>query len=137
MSAWRREGLALVPEFRAIVESAESPMAMWIELHLQFGKAMDVGDLSRVERLLRFADWCVSELSGSLPNDTSTAAALAFYEHLPQKREYWQHFPKWFPRAKFHDLLPIFSYHLSEKDVAELKSAYASAAGHTGIREQG
>lgn len=127
MSAWRRQALALLPEFRAIVESAESPMAMWIELHLQFDRAMDAGDLSRVDRLLRFAAWCVSELSGTLPNDTSTAVAVAFYEHLPQRREYWQHFPKWFPRSKFQDLLPVFSYHLSEKEVAELKRTYASA----------
>jgi len=136
MSAWRRQGIALLPEFRVIVESAESPMAMWIELHLQFDKAMDVGDSSRVERLLRFAAWCVSELSGTLPNDTSTAAAVAFYEHLSQKREYWQYFPKWFPRTEFNHLLPVFSYHLSEKDVADLKSVYASAAAHTRIAEK-
>jgi hypothetical protein len=128
MSAWRRQALALLPEFRAIVETAESPMAMWIELHLQFDKAMDAGDSSRVGRLLRFAAWCASEKSGSLPNDTSTAAAVAFYEHLPQKREYWQHFPKWFPASRFNDLLPVFSYHLSEQEVADLKRAYASTA---------
>jgi hypothetical protein len=128
MSAWRRQALTCLPEFRAIVESAESPMAMWIELHLQFDKAMEAGDLSRVERLLAFAAWCASDQSGSLPNDTSTAAAVAFYEHLPQKREYWQHFPRWFAGSRFNDLLPVFSYHLSEKEVADLKRAYASTA---------
>ena len=129
MSAWRRQGLALLPEFRSIVESAESPMAMWIELHLQFDKAMDIGDLSCVDRLLRFAAWCVSELSGALPNDTSTAAAVAFYEHLPQRREYWQYFAKWFPGSKFDDLLPVFSYHLSKEDVVDLRRVYALARG--------
>jgi hypothetical protein len=128
MSAWRRQALTLLPEFRATLESSESPMAVWIELHLQFDRAMEAGDSSRVERLLAFAAWCASEQSGSLPNDTSTAAAVAFYEHLPQNREYWQHFPRWFPGSKFHDLLPVFSYHLSETEVTELKKAYATAA---------
>jgi hypothetical protein len=103
-------------------------MEMWIELHLRFDEAMARNQLEPVRRFLALAAWCVSEQAGSLPNDTSTAAAVAFYEHLPQRREYWQYFPKWFTRQEFEQLLPIFSYHLGSSDLAELKRSYASAA---------
>jgi hypothetical protein len=128
MSAWRRKSLELLPEFRAVIEASDSPMAMWMELHLRFDETMVSDQSEKVRRILELAAWCVSELSGSLPNDTSTAAAVAFYEHLPQKREYWQYFPQWFTRQEFEQLLPVFSYHLGSNDIAELKRSYASAA---------
>jgi hypothetical protein len=128
MSAWRRTSLEVLPEFRALIEGAENPMDMWIELHLRFDDAMANGESEQIARFLRLAAWCVSEQSGSLPNDTSTAAAVAFYEHLPQKREYWRYFPQWFTRRQFEELLPVFSYHLSASDLADLKRSYVSAA---------
>ena len=48
--------------------------------------------------------------------------------HLPEEREYWPHFPKWFTRAQFELLLPIFSYHLSQGELQELQRFYASKA---------
>jgi hypothetical protein len=128
MSAWRRSALDLLPEFRTLIEDAEGPMDMWIELHLRFDAAMTHGESEQVRRFLRLAAWCVSAESGSLPNDTSTAAAVAFYEHLPQKREYWRYFPQWFTRPQFERLLPAFSYHLSASDLADLKKSCLSAA---------
>jgi uncharacterized membrane protein YhdT len=103
-------------------------MDMWIELHLRFDEAVAAAEWSQVTKFLRLAAWCVSQESGHLPNDTSTAAVVAFYEHLPQNRVYWQHFPKWFSRSEFERLLPVFSYHLSENDFAEVKRSYAAAA---------
>ncbi len=104
-------------------------MAMWIDLHLEFCEAMRKADWKLVARFLQFAEWCISEQSGRLPNNTSTAAALAFYEHLPQDRSYWQYFPRWFSRQQFESLLPVFSYHLTEEELSELKMHYACNAG--------
>ncbi len=128
MSAWRREALSALPECRRIIELSEGPMALWIELRLRFEDAVSEDNPDFVDRILRFADWCLSENSGALPNDTSTAVAVAFYEHLPQKRSHWRYFSKWFSRQQFADLLPVFSYHLSEEDMIELKRSYANAA---------
>ena len=127
MSAWRREALSNVPELQKIIEAAESPMSMWIELHICFDRAVRDNDSDLVRRILRFADWCTSCESGELPNDASTAASVAFYEHLPMNREYWKHFTSWISRDKFSQLLPVFSYHLSEEELEDLKRVYNSA----------
>jgi hypothetical protein len=67
------------------------------EIHLAIGKPYQITE----------SEWACA--TGQLPNDTSTAAAVAFYEHLPQKREYWQYFPKWFSRQEVERLMPSTS----------------------------
>jgi hypothetical protein len=118
----------MLPEHRALIESAENPMMMWIELHLKFDDAVERSDWPMVRRILRLAAWCVSDGSGRLPNDTSTAAAVAFYEHLPTKREYWPHFRAWLSPQEFEALIPVFAYLLSADELAELKESYAACA---------
>jgi hypothetical protein len=103
-------------------------MSLWIELHLAFQDAFKENDKRLIASILAFATWCISEASGRLPSETSTAAACAFYEHLPQRREYWPFFRSWFPQKQFTALIPVFSYHLSAGDIADLKQFYASAA---------
>ncbi len=103
-------------------------MAMWIDLRFEFEDTMDAGDLDAASRFLRLAEWCISDQSGALPNDTSTAAAVAFYEHLPVRRPDWKYFPQWFSRAQFESLLPLFEYHLSGTELEEFKLSYSAAA---------
>ena len=124
MSAWRREALERLPEYRSVIEKATGPMALWIELWCHFERAVEKNDNSLVERTLRFAAWCSSEQAGPLPNETSTAAHLAFYEHLPTRRDFWPHMSKWFFPHEFAALLPTFAYHVSEDELADLKKAY-------------
>jgi hypothetical protein len=103
-------------------------MGLWIDLHLEFETALDLPNLELVHRILQFAAWCRSDESGPLPNDTSTAAACAFYEHLPDRRQDWRYFRAWFVPHEFEGLVPIFSYHLSENELAQLKDYYYHSA---------
>jgi hypothetical protein len=125
VSAWRRQALIELPELRVCIEQARTPMALWIELKLAFDEAVRRKDASSIRRTLRFADWCCSDRSGRLPNDASTAAVCAFYEHLPDDRTCWHRFSEWFFPHEFERLLPIFAFHLSAPDLEILKSAYA------------
>lgn len=102
-------------------------MALWIDLSLRFEDAVRLGDAALTQRLLDYAAWCCSEQSGPLPNDTSTAAACAFYEHLPTHKAFWPHFNTWFAPQAFAALLPVFAYHLPAADLAALKTAYDRA----------
>jgi hypothetical protein len=124
MSAWRRQAIALLPEHKQLAETTENPMALWIELGHEFDQAMDRNDWKLVGSFLQFAAWCCSPQSGPLPNDTSTAVVVGFYEHLPQRREYWQYFPKWFSRSDFDSLVPHFGYFLDGDELEELKRSY-------------
>ena len=61
MSAWRREALVALPEFKQLIAASESPMALWIDLHLEFNRAFEAKDESRVRRVMEYATWCWDE----------------------------------------------------------------------------
>jgi len=125
MSTWRREAIEALPELRPLAEAASSPMELWIELYLRFEQAATLSNSSQVERILRYAAWCVSEAAGRIPNDTSTAVACAFYEHLATRKDFWPNFAAWFRPAQFSALLPVFRYHLSQPELAALQAEYS------------
>ena len=127
MSAWRHKALELLPECRQLIESSDSPMALWIELWPMFDEAVEESNTKVAERVLAYAKWCISDASGKRPNDTSTAAAVAFYEHLPQRRDRWKLLPNWLSPQEFKELLPVFSYHLSESELSDLQASYDGA----------
>jgi hypothetical protein len=127
MSTWRRKAIELLPEYRQAIESCATPMALWIELLLRFEDAFEKDDQPLVSRFLEYAAWCISDEAGRAPNQSSTAVACAFYEHLPTHREYWPYFRSWFSQKQFTALIPVFSYHLSDGDTADLKKLYTRA----------
>src|SRR5262245_32827361 len=116
MSAWRREALIAIPGRRALIQACASPMELWIELRTIFEAAFarrerakkggaPCGDDERaVTRIVAYACWCMSDQSGPLPNDTSTAVACAFLEHLPENEETWPYLLKWFTRRELQVL---------------------------------
>lgn len=126
MSTWRRKAVEILPELRKKIEFAENPISLWIELRLEFDQYANKGCWDDCLRILKFASWCISDESGRLPNDTSTAVGVGFYEHLAENRDWWTRFNSWFTREQFQMLLPAFSYHLSVDDVEKLKKVYYS-----------
>jgi hypothetical protein len=127
MSTWRKEALRAVPQLHRLVESADSPMALWIELYLRFQDAVSAGDKQLERRILGYASWCRSDRSGPLPNDTSTAVICAFYENLARHKEFWPRFPEWFFHEEFAALVPAFSYLLKPAEVQDLQESYMRA----------
>lgn len=124
MSAWRHKALEALPAHRALIEAAESPMALWIELRLRFQDAFEAKDDRAMRAMLTYAAWCISPAAGPLPSDASTAAVCAFYEHVPQDRKYWPKMREWFTPAEFAALQGPFRYFLSESDMRELNDIY-------------
>ena len=92
MSAWRRKALELLPQHRALIERAESPMSLWIDLHLRFRDHVASGERA----VLQYASWCTREGAGTGPSDTLTAVLVAFYEDLAGEKELWPRFKDWF-----------------------------------------
>lgn len=124
MSAWKHEALRLIPGIQDLVQSASSPMALWIELWHEFKAAFDAGDAARLNGILKYAEWCTSPLSGPLPNDASTAATCSFYEDLPTERAFWPHLSEWLGVSRFNSLKDRLSYHLSAQEFEELESVF-------------
>ena len=100
-------------------------MALWSDLLFRFEDAVDDNENDLVRRILMYAAWSISEKSGRLPNDTSSAAWVAFYEHLPTHKKYWSQFREWFYPHEFENIFPAFKYFLSDDELEELKATYS------------
>lgn len=124
MSAWRRKAIEAVPQLKSIFEQATGPMEAWIEIRFYFERLDFDADHREVVRVLDYAKWCVSEASGKLPNDTSTAVCCAFYEHLSEQKESWVRFRSWFSPQEFESLKGVFAYHLTESDMEALNAEF-------------
>jgi hypothetical protein len=66
-------------------------MSLWIEILILFERYVKNNYTESIRKILNYAAWCISEESGQLPNDTSTAAVCAFYEHIGSQKKYWSH----------------------------------------------
>jgi hypothetical protein len=123
MSAWRREAVQRLPEHRRVIETAESPMALWIELFLACENACKNSDEDMVRRFYDFARWCWQSQSA----DVRTAVACAFYEHLPRTPVLRRDMPRRFGRSAFTELQDVFRYHLSPDEAATFEREFFEA----------
>ena len=124
MSAWRRKAIEFLPECRRKIEIADSPMALWVDLYLEFEDAVRDGKESLQRRFLKYAAWCISPAAGPSPTDASTAAVCAFYESIGGDKAMWRLFRKWFSRREFLDIRETFAYHLSADEYEQLLNTY-------------
>ncbi|MBW0149036.1 hypothetical protein [Marinobacter arenosus] len=102
-------------------------MALWIELSMEFERAFLASNDDLIKRVLSYAAWSISDKSGKLPTEASTAAVCAFYESLPQNKKFWPFFRKWFPPAEFKRIAPFFSYHASADELDQIHELYQQA----------
>ncbi len=126
MSAWKRIALEKLPEYRGLIETADTPMALWIELNSEFER---VSDENLIRRFFEYARWCMqSPGQGNYLSDAGTAAVCAFYEHLPRHSGIRRELPRWLTREEFASLREAFRYHLSEQEFSEFEAEFL---GHT------
>ena len=127
MSAWKRVALERLPEYRSAIEAAENPMALWIELHMKLQEVYRATspDDSLIRRFYEYARWCLQSPGriGYL-SDAGTAAAYAFYEHLPKDARIRRDLPRWMTRGEFTGLREAFRHLLSEQEFAEFEAEF-------------
>ncbi len=124
MSAWRRTALETLPEFKQLISEADSPMALWIELRLEFEDAFGERDASRVRPIIQYAKWCWRARDG----DTVNAVGCGFLEHLPEHDGMRARIPQWFSRTEFDELRQVFTYHAGDALVAEIEQQYRTSS---------
>ena len=123
MSAWRRQALDSLPECRRIAETAENPMAFWIELSGACVDASARQDEDLIRRFYEYARWCWKSPS----DDVRTAVACAFYEHLPTTPALRRDLPRRIGRAEFAELRDVFRYHLPPDEAAVFDREFLEA----------
>ncbi len=112
-----------LPECRRIIQAADNPMALWIDLSCACEDAYKKQDEDLVRRFYDFARWCWKSPS----DDVRTAVACGFYEHLPTKPVIRRDMPRRFGRGAFMELREVFRYHLSPEDGAAFEREFLEA----------
>jgi hypothetical protein len=124
MSTWRRKAIEFLPENKQLIEAAESPTQLWIELHSVFLKAIEGGDEKLQKNILGYANWCASDEAGSSANETHQAVYCGFLEDITMNRKHFPLFKKWFSPAQFEKYKGSFMYSLDEKLMKELEDIF-------------
>jgi hypothetical protein len=118
MSLWRKEASQRLPELQRIIASrdVDNPMRLWIELKSTFQDLceQDPLPLDLIKRVWGYAKWCMTHDNG----DVATAAALAFGEHLLDRKATRRILPEIMTRADYEGLKGLLLYHNSEEDYA-------------------
>lgn len=59
---------------------------LFFDLLPMLWEALTSGDVRRAQRIFEFAEWCSKQRTGVI----WSAVSVAFYEHLFDRREYWE-----------------------------------------------
>jgi len=115
MSAWRKQALETLPEYRQLIDKSENPMALWVELQFQFSSGYKKHGDNLIHRFHQYAEWCYeSPGQGGYLSDAGTAAQVAFYERLANEKVVQEDVYRWLTKEEFlklegsfhHSLLP-------------------------------
>jgi hypothetical protein len=123
MARWRAEAIKRLPDLRHVIVSADSIMALWIELFIAFRKAYErePRDESLIAQIYAYADWCLQAPRGpDAGRDPFTAVIVAFYEDIPAFQPAREDMPRWFPYSEVAQNKQVFAYHLSDEEFADL-----------------
>ncbi|MDB5297956.1 MAG: hypothetical protein JWO31_3939 [Phycisphaerales bacterium] len=123
MARWRAEALAGLPGLRKAIESADSVMALWIDLWLAFEDAYrcDPPDEPVIAGIYAFADWCAgAPRNPDAGHDPLTAVVVAFYEHVPTCEPARADMPRWFRYADLASNPHVFGRLIDSRTYAAL-----------------
>ncbi len=117
MSLWRRTAVERIPSLSKLISRREidNPMMLWIELNMEFGKALSSQPVNEVviRQIWNYAMWCLAE---SHNQDVQTAVALGFVEHLLDSPKQIEWLPKLMSRSELLGFKSLLLVHNSEAD---------------------
>lgn len=124
MSAWKRVALEKLPEYRHLIETADTPGQLWVRLSDAFLAAYEpeVLDDGLIRRFFEYARWCcASPGTENYLSEAGTAAVYGFYEHLPIHEKIRRDLSRRISQTEFNALEGVFRYLPSEKEFAAFK----------------
>lgn len=113
MSAWRRKALETFPERRDVVLRATGPYVLFADLfgELRAAYTQEPPNARLIERVYSFAEWCFAPKQN--PN-LRNAAAVSFYEHVPDFGPARADLARRFTPAMWQELQPLLFQMLPE-----------------------
>jgi hypothetical protein len=129
MSLWPRTAIEPLPELKTIIDIAENPMMMWIELHLKWERAYaeQLPNDDFIRRIYKYALWCVARpQTNDASTDMPTAVTCAFYESIPLDKRVSANLHRWLTYDDCMGLESVFRYPLSEDEFQALRATFDS-----------
>jgi len=127
---WLDKALDLFSDLlERIGNGSDSPMALWIELHLALEDAYREVPINEglIRRIYDYAAWCMRQPeSESADTDLSTAVAVAFIENLPLDMRVAADLYRWLSMETFEGCEGLFRYHLSDAEYGRLREDFLS-----------
>jgi hypothetical protein len=116
MPRWRATAIEHLPDLRKTIAAADSIMALWIEITGAFEKAYrEPRNEDLIARIYAYATWCWhAPRHGDAGRDPSTAATVAFLEHIPAIPAAREDMPRWFTFDEITASKSIFVYSIGE-----------------------
>ncbi len=131
MPSWREKAEQMFPELADRVRTAKTPYLLWFELRDAFESAYgSPRDESLIERIYRYADWCIDQPRGqTAKDDLATCVSVSFYEHIPECPAARADMPRWFLLEDVLGMEKLFRYHLSETEWQDLRRYFSDHRG--------
>lgn len=116
----------MVPTLKPEIESAASPMALWVELlfRLEHAYEKEPPDGEAIKQIYAYAHWCLRE---SRNNDVFTAVVYGFYEHLLTHKKVRQDLPNQMNRKDFLELGGYLVYLLTAEEFERYQTEFLAA----------
>lgn len=127
MESWRAKAIEILPEMEEDTNPSDNPMALWIEIRMEFDHAYkEPRNEDLIRRIYGYAGWCLEqgERTDHAETDLPTCVVVCFYEHIPTREASRQDMPRWFSRADIVLMKEIFSYHLNLDEYGRLLAMF-------------
>lgn len=129
MKEWQHIALQMLPELHSEIESAETPVSLWLEIVFCFDEAYEnPRNEDFIRRVYGYADWCLMQPGGETAEEhLPTCVCTCFWEHIPTLKAARDDMPRWFTFEDFMANQHFFKYLLSDREFEDLKRLFAGS----------
>jgi hypothetical protein len=120
LSKWRSKAIEWLPEYKQIIERAESPGMLWLELFSKFEKAVKAEEKDTIRLILMYARWCMQ----SPDLKTSNAAGIRFWEELPRHKHVRKELPNLITLEEFLKMKGTIACYNAPEIIEEIEQSF-------------
>lgn len=130
---WKETAIRVMPEHATVLAEADTPYSLWIELWFLFEAAYrEPRDVSLIERIYKYADWCELQPRGeTADDDLLTCVSVCFYEHIPTCEAAREDLPNWFSKEDFINMRSVFRYFFNEDEFKKIEEEFVGRTFRT------
>jgi len=123
MSTWRQKALVSFPDLRGEFQRPDATIyTLFFELLPRCVEAHQNDDLFELEKIYAFAEWCMEQKAKDIWN----AAAVSFYEHLPDHPRTLRDMAHWVTPQIFAQVESLLQWRMTPSAFEKLKAEFCN-----------